>query len=325
MKKYVELITTGGTIASLPNEDGDVKASIDGQAFIEHYGIEGDIKVTSSMVIDSSNFTYELLYKLAKDVMSAVNDPEVEGIVITHGTDTMEETAFYLSLFTQQYSKPIILTGSQFDASYAFSDGVKNLHDAIQAARSPQLFGCGPVIVFAGFIYSAREVTKVDTNSLEAFGSTAWGPMGRIDDNKIILVRHAKAVKNLELKQLHSVALIRLVSGMTGEELRRMTEGFEGIVVESFGRGNANKDLLQTFVDLVQHGKPVIITSRCHRGEVKPYYGDGGGRDLERAGVWFAGDLDGIKARILLGLLLANNLSWDEMHEVVRAYSQPHL
>src|SRR5699024_656125 len=162
MKKYVELITTGGTIASLPNEDGDVKASIDVQAFIENYGIEGDIKVTSSMVIDSSNFTYELVYKLVKDDFSAVNDPEVTRIYITHFTVTMKEIAFYLFLFTKIYIKLIILSGSQFDASYAFSDGVKNLHDAIQAARSPQLFGCGPVIVFAGFIYSAREVTKVD-------------------------------------------------------------------------------------------------------------------------------------------------------------------
>lgn len=325
MSKYVELITTGGTIASLPNEDGDVLVTMDGDEFIEHFGIEGDIKVTSSMVIDSSNFTYDLLHKLAQDVIKAINNPEVEGIVITHGTDTMEETAFYLSLITQQYSKPIILTGAQYDASYAFSDGVKNLHDAFQAARSPQLIGCGPVVVFAGFIYAAREVTKVDTNSLEAFGSTAWGPMGRVDDEKIILVRHSKAVRNLELRPLRSVALIRLASGMTKEELERMTAGFDGIVIESFGRGNANKALLSTFQSLIDAGKPVILTSRCHRGEVKPYYGDGGGRDLERAGVWFAGDLDGIKARILLGLLLANELSWDEMHEVVSAYSQPHL
>lgn len=325
MTKFVELITTGGTIASLPNEEGDVLATMDGPEFIEHFGIEGDIRVTSSMVIDSSNFTYDLLFKLAADVIEAMNNPNVEGIVITHGTDTMEETAFYLSLITQHYNKPIILTGSQFDASYAFSDGVKNLHDAIHAARSPQLIGCGPVVVFAGFIYSAREVTKVDTNSLEAFGSTAWGPMGRIDDEKVILVRHSKAVRNLELQKLKSVALIRLASGMTGKELKEMTTSFEGVVIESFGRGNANKDLLNTFKELITQDKPVIVTSRCHRGEVKPYYGDGGGRDLERAGVWFAGDLDGIKTRILLGLLLANNMEWDDMHEVVRAYSQPHL
>lgn len=125
MEQLVKIITTGGTIASLPDENGDVLATMSGDELIAYFGIEKNIAVKNSVKIDSSNFDYDLMLKVASDVIDALEDPEVTGVVVTHGTDTMEESAFYLSLMTYNYNKPVILTGAQFDPSYSFSDGIK--------------------------------------------------------------------------------------------------------------------------------------------------------------------------------------------------------
>lgn len=321
--QVVEIITTGGTIASLPDANGDVLATLTGDELIDYFGIKKNISVTNSIKIDSSNFEFKLMKKVAEDVIRALEKPNVSGVVVTHGTDTMEESVFYLSLVTQKYHKPVILTGAQFDPSYSFSDGIKNLHDAIYAAQSDQLSDCGAVIVFAGFIYSARDVIKVDTNSLEAFNSPGWGPIGRIDNEKVILARKPNKSIQLSVKSICPVALIRLGIGMTSSDIQLMSAQYKGVVIEAYGRGNAHMSIQHEVKRLTTSGIPVIITSRCLRGEVKPYYGDGGGKDLERSGAWFAGDLSGEKARVLLGLMLAHALSWEEMKSVVEHFSQP--
>ncbi|QTJ51810.1 asparaginase [Dolosigranulum pigrum] len=325
MEQLVKIITTGGTITSLPDENGDVLATMSGDELIAYFGIEKNIAVKNSVKIDSSNFDYALMLKVASDVIDALEDPEVTGVVVTHGTDTMEESAFYLSLMTYNYNKPVILTGAQFDPSYSFSDGIKNMHDAIYAAKSPKLASCGAVIVFAGFIYAARDVIKVDTNSLEAFDSPGWGPIGRVDNEKVIIARQPSPSVQLSPKKIAPVALIRLGIGMTDVDIRKMSRDYKGVVIEAFGRGNAHITVQKEVKALTEAGIPVIITSRCLRGEVKPYYGDGGGKDLERSGAWFAGDLAGEKARVLLGLMLANQIPWSEMEQIVSDFSQPAL
>jgi len=314
---YVQVITTGGTIASLPNEKGDVSASLSGDALVEKLGVEGNIKVTSSVTTGSYNFDYSTLFQVAQDVIEALENPEVTGVVLTHGTDTMEETAFYLSLVTSSYQKPVVLTGAQLDASYAFSDGTKNLQDAIYAAQSEKLSTFGALIVFAGFIYSARDVSKIDTNALEAFGASGWGPIGRVDNKKIIASRYMNPAINLEAVIPKPVALVRLGIGMNGTEFEQITDGYPGVVIEAFGRGNAHRSITPEVNRLVDAGIPVMITSRCARGEVLPYYGNGGGKDLVRAGAWFAGDLSGEKARILLGTMLSSGKSWGDMKQMV--------
>lgn len=314
--KRVQILTTGGTIASLPQDNGDVSATLAGEELIRRLGVKGEIKVKPLITLGSFAFDYETLYTIAKGVIHALEDPEVEGVVITHGTDTMEETAFYLSLVTGEPDKPVILTGAQLDASYSFTDGIKNLQDAIYAAKSEELKGFGPLIVFAGFVHVARDVCKVDTQALEGFLSPGWGPVARVDDEKVIVARRIKPMVSMKPVVPKPVALIRLAVGMTGAELRKMIDGYEGVVIEAFGRGNSHPTIPDEVHRLVKKGIPVIVTSRCLRGSVLPIYGNGGGMDLERAGAWFAGDLSGEKARILLGTMLANQTSWDEMKKI---------
>ncbi|WAH36465.1 asparaginase [Alicyclobacillus dauci] len=319
----VQIITTGGTIASLPRENGDVIATLNGDEFIRRMGVNGNIEISESVKIGSFGFNYETLRDVALDVVNALSSPEVVGVVVTHGTDTMEETAFYLSITTSHIKKPVILTGAQLDASYMASDGANNLRDAICAAQVPALGEGGALISFAGFLYNAREVTKIDTTAIEAFESLNWGPIGRIDKDDVWISRRLSTKTSMKIAVPSSVALIRLAVGMTGEEVRKMAQGYPGVVLQAFGRGNAHPSVSDEVRRLVENGVPVIVTSRCMRGSVRPVYGNGGGKDLERAGAWFAGDLSGEKARVLLGLMISNQIHCDEMIKILGEYSHP--
>lgn len=316
------VITTGGTIASLPQKNGDVLASLKGEDLISKINIDKKIVVKNFSTVNSYAFTFEILEALAAEVQSALTDPEVEGIVITHGTDTMEETAFFLALVTAPL-KPIVLTGAQLDAGYPDSDGVRNLTEAICVAGCKEAAAWGPVIAFAGFVYAAREVLKVDTTALAAFDSPGWGPLGRIDQKNIMIGRLIRQRKQLPLRKLRPVILIRLALGMTGEEILRIAEGYQGVVLDTFGRGNAHPSVFAAAQELVQKDIPVVITSRCLKGCIAAIYGNGGGQDLKRAGVWMAGDLSGEKARLLFSLILANNLAKDEATKIIAEWANP--
>ena len=319
----VKIITTGGTIASLPHENGDVTAALQGQAFARRLGVDCTVDIQAAVTIGSFAFDYATLQRVASDVLQSLESPDVIGVVVTHGTDTMEETSFFLSLVISGTGKPVVLTGAQLDASHPASDGLRNLKDAICVAQSKEAAAWGPVVTFSGFVYAAREVRKVDTNAMEAFSSDGWGPVGRVDGDHVHVARRIRMNPTIPLAVPKPVALIRLGVGMTGQEIARMAQGYEGIVLQAFGRGNAHPSIAPVVESLVDYGVPVIITSRCLRGGVLPIYGGGGGRDLERAGAWFAGDLSGEKARVLLGLLLANGSSQAEMRAAIEAWSIP--
>lgn len=316
---HITVITTGGTIASIPQDNGDVNAVLSGADVLRGLR-EAAVFVEPCVTLGSYAFTFETLHTIAARVLSLMDSGSVDGIVITHGTDTMEETAFYLSLVTPK-RKPIVLTGAQFDASHPSSDGPRNLTDAICVARCPDAACLGPVVTFAGFIYSSREVTKLDTNAIQAFGSPGWGPVGRVDQRRVLLSRDVRERPTLPLAIPRPVILVRLAVGTTGDEVLKLAQGYEGVVLQAFGRGNAHPSVAHAVQELVSEGVPVIVTSRCNAGAVAPIYGNGGGRDLERSGAWFAGDLAGEKARILLGLMLANGLSQEQMLSFVNSYS----
>lgn len=318
---HITIITTGGTIASVPQDNGDVRAVLKGGDLLRGLSNTSDISVEECVTLGSYAFTFDTLYRIGLRVQSLLASEDVGGIVLTHGTDTMEETAFYLSVVTNR-EKPIVLTGAQLDASHPSSDGPRNLADAIQVARFQKAASWGPVIVFAGFIYASREVKKLDTNAMEAFGAPGWGPVGRVDLGRVYFSRTVREYPTVPLAAPRPVVLIRLGLGMTGDEVKRLAQGYEGIVIQAYGRGNAHPSVASAVGDLVQRGIPVIVTTRCISGAVAPIYGDGGGRDLERNGAWFVGDLSGEKARILLGLMLANQMPMDQMERILQAYRE---
>jgi L-asparaginase len=323
----VSIITTGGTIASLPAENGDMIAGRSGTEILTEAGAGSAQSIDSVELVDfakigSPAFTFQILHDLAEEVQKKIADPKICGIVVTHGTDTMEETAFFLSLVTEP-TKPIVLTGAQLAANFKGSDGARNLSDAICIAKADSAANLGTVIAFSGFIHNAREVTKIDATAMQAFDSPDWGPVGRVEGEEVIIARQIRKHKRLPLKELRPVISLRLPLGFTGEELLKIAEPYEGIVLEAYGSGNAHPSVESAVKELLRKGKPVVITSRCLTGLVRAIYGNGGARDLERAGVWMGGDLSAIKARLLLSLILANDIRGDEGKSYIEDWARP--
>jgi len=230
---------------------------------------------------------------------------DVAGVVVTHGTDTMEESVYLIDRLLAS-EKPVVLTGAQRGADEPDTDGPRNLRDAIRVASSAQAAGCGAMIVFAGEIHAAREARKVHTSAVRAFDSPGYGPIGTVDAGSVRFRRRPDRGAPAPVPSaLAPVDLIRLYAGSDAHFLRAaVASGVRAIVLEGTGRGNANEQVVEGVREAVAAGVPVVVCSRCVAGRVEPVYGRGGGRDLEEAGALFAGDLAGPKARVLLQIAL---------------------
>jgi L-asparaginase len=230
--------------------------------------------------------------------------------VVTHGTDTMEETVYLIDRVLPEDAPPVVLTGAQRGAHERDTDGPRNMRDAIRAAAAEEAAGLGAMIVFAGEIHAAREARKTHTNALRAFESPGYGPIGHVDAGHVLFTRRPARHPPLPVPdELAPVDLIRLYAGSDARFLRAsLASGARAIVLEATGRGNANEQVLEGVREVVGAGVPVVVCSRCVAGRVEPVYGRGGGRDLADAGALFAGDLAGPKVRILLQLALGSRI-----------------
>jgi L-asparaginase len=247
----------------------------------------------------------ELALALARRVLEHAARPEVRGVVVPHGTDTMEETVYLVDRVLGG-DTPVVFTGAQRGADQRDADGPRNLRDAILVASGEAARGLGATIVFAGEIHPGRDARKVHTSAVRAFDSPGYGPVGNVDGGVVTVRRRPRRAPALPLPdRLAAVDLHRLYAGSDGRFVRHsLATGAEAVVLEGTGRGNANDQVVEAVREAVAQGVPVVVCSRCAAGRVEPVYGRGGGRDLEEAGALFAGDLAGPKARVLLQLAL---------------------
>lgn len=306
----VVVLTTGGTIASRPDPSGGVVAAASGEELLsavpELSGI-ADVRVEDLFKIGGYLMAPEDMLVVARRVRELSGDEAVAGIVVTHGTDTMEETAYTVDLL-HDGEQPVVFTGAQRNAAVADTDGPRNLADAVRVAADPDARGLGPVIVMDGSVEAAREATKVHTSAVRAFASPGHGPVGAVSDDAVRVFGRRIRPLNLarNVSAVPRVDLIKLSAGIDGTFLRAAREaGARGIVIEAFGIGNANHEVLAEVKRSVGAGIAVMVVSRCPEGYVAPVYGNGGGHDLKEAGAVFGGSLSGQKARILLGIALA--------------------
>lgn len=315
----IALVTTGGTIA--------MKEQVKGEGAIPALAPEDfltqlpkgfpPIVIEEHCNLPSSHFTLQTLTGLRERVQNLALRDNIEGIVITHGTDTMEETAYFLDI-TIPTEKPIVLTGAMRTAGEAGYEGVANLIAALKTASSPQARGRGTMVVMNDEIHAARYVTKSHTLSTAAFISPGWGPMGRIDGERITfawnIARKVIPFHRLEEK----VYLIKLGVGMTDEFLRfALEEGAKGVVIEGMGAGRVPPWWMPSIREAVGRGVAVVIASRCQAGGIYDPYGyPGAYRDLSSAGVLFAHHLNGQKARIRLMVLLGSGAQGRELERL---------
>lgn len=310
MKKVV-LITTGGTIASkLDEASGHVTASVSGPELraVLHDPLEGiELEVEEFCNVGSFALELPLVFDLVRRIREVLADPDCTGVVVTHGTDTMEESAYMADLLVDS-EKPVVFTGAQHAFDEPNPDGPRNLTDSIRLAASDEARGLGAMICFEQEFHAARDVSKSHASRVDTFMSYEHGKLGEIDGDRIIV--HRKPVLRRTFKAdgiVADVELVKLAMGSSGRYISfAAANGARALVIEGFGRGNATPAVTAAAADAIRQGVPVIMTSRCQRGRVKPIYGGGGGKSLSEKGVIFAGDLSGVKARILVAVLLGS-------------------
>ena len=312
MAATVVVVSTGGTIAMRPEAGtGKLVPLVSGDELVEMIGWADapPVELDDFVRVPSFDIHGELALSLAGQVIRHAARPDVRGVVVTHGTDTMEESVYLIDRLLES-GTPVVLTGAQRGADQPDADGPRNLRDAIRLAWSEDAIGLGAVVVFAGQIHSAREARKVHTSAVQAFDSPGYGPIGHVDADVVELRRRPRRAPALPIpKRLALVDLHRLHAGSDGRFVRHSLEtGAEAIVLEGTGRGNANDQVVAAVREATARGVPIVICSRCAAGRVAPVYGRGGGRDLEEAGALFAGDLAGPKACVLLQLALGVGL-----------------
>lgn len=329
-KPKLVLIATGGTIASRPDPAGGVIARASGEEVLANSPGARDraeIRVEDAMNVGAYLMTPERMLDVAGRVRAALSDPAVAGVVVTHGTDTMEETAYAVDLLHDD-ERPVVFTGAQRNAAEPDTDGPRNLADAVRLAAAPEARGLGAVITMGGSVEAGRDAEKVHTTAPRAFASPGRGPLGEVDDRGVHVFRSRPRPDSLAGEPpagpLPRVELVKFSAGADGLFLRAAREnGASGLVIEGSGLGNVNHEVLDEARRCVEAGVAVMVVSRCAGGYAAPLYGNGGGHDLAAAGAIFGDDLSGQKARVLLMLALARSLGGGA--PVVRELVAPHL
>ncbi|RME35662.1 MAG: asparaginase [Thermoflexia bacterium] len=312
----VAVLTTGGTVAMRhdPARGGAVPAL--GAADLAAVLPPGAPELVMEEVcnLPSSHFTLGDLWRIRERAAAWAADPEVSGVVITHGTDTLEETAYLLDL-TVPGEAPLVLTGAMRTASEVGADGPANLWAAVRVAASPQARGLGALVVLNDEIHAARFVTKTDTLSPATFQSPGWGPLGRVEGDRVHipwrLERELIPCPRLEER----VALIKLAVGMGAEMLEdALARGARGVVIEALDASRVPPWWLPVIERALAAGVAVVVASRCPSGRVWDAYGyPGGHRSLREMGCLFSPGLNGPKARIRLMVVLGAAQSPDEV------------
>lgn len=310
----VHLIGTGGTIsggAGGPLNADDLRAALPGIDSVASVTTEDFVR------IGSSRMHPELQFQLAERIAAVFTErPELAGVVVTHGTDSLEETAFLLDLVLPS-GRPVVFAAAQRPPRYEDSDGPRNLLDAIRVAGSGRTRDLGVLVLLNGQIHAAREVKKTHSIALHAFASPDTGPIGAVDDGEVLLF--ATPARRIHLPAAGvepGIELVRLTTGGGALAIRAAAEaGARGLVVEVFGRGNAPPPVAEAVDAAIQAGVLVVFATRTGAGRVVL-------SDAQRErGILSAGDLDGLKARILLAVGLGGGRTAEEIGAAFRRLS----
>ena len=322
----VSVITTGGTITQLLG--GPELRHLGGSELLsglpDGAGSMPSVEVEDLMDLPSTHIGPDQMFRIADAVRRHTARDEVEGVVVTHGTATIEETVYFVDL-TVDSQKPIVFTGAQrFPGSPGY-DGHRNLRDAILAAGSPTLVGVGAVLVFDGEIHAARDVAEVHPTSSAGFQSLDSGPIGRIDLDRVVVTRPPQrdAVVYEVQPPMARVDLLTCYAGMSTDVVLAVCDlGAPGVIVQGMTSGGIPPGLVAGLRDVMDRGTVVALTTRCPSGRVIRRSGDlydgvaGWGTDLARLGIALT-DLAGLKARLRLTVLLSAGLDREAVRQLM--------
>lgn len=321
----IVLVFTGGTISMRhdPTAGGAVPTLSGKDIVALAPGIDriADLEIDDWGAYPGPHMTIERMWALRGRIREHLARPEVDGVVVTHGTDSLEESA-YLTARSVATEKPVVFTGAMRTSSDLGWDGPGNLGASIRVAASDDARGQGVMVVMSDRVFTALDVTKAHTHMLDAFDSPGLGPLGIIDDDRVIFRRALGApIPVLETRTLATpVDIVYAYAGADSRLLDASRREGRAIVIAAMGRGNVPPAMVDGIDRWIEEGKPVVISSRALRGRVGHTYGyPGGGRRLAERGAIFAGVRRPQQARIDLMLGLGAGLSVAELRELLEA------
>jgi L-asparaginase len=305
----VLVITTGGTISLSGEELVDA---------LPQLGEIAEIQVEEFARFGSSSMTPEHWMGLSRRINAAFTaDLDLAGVIVTHGTDTLEETAYFLHL-TVDDERPVVVTGSMRGPTAVSADGPANVIAAARVAVIPEARGQGVLVVLNDWIHSARDVRKMDSNRVDTFQSE-WGPLGLVDSDRVlirrrILTRHTtRSELDLPTSSLGDVPIVADYVGSDGSLIRALlARGVDGIVVQAFANGRASPGTTAAMHEAAEAGIPVALASRVPEGRVMD--------EPSRGLMISVGDLSPPKARVLLMLALEKTRDAEELNRLFRTY-----
>ncbi len=310
MPTPVLFLFTGGTIAM--RTDPVSGAAVPALAGEEILSFDPEMaRVCTPVVVDYGCFpgphiTPERMWQISEILERELQREEIAGAVITHGTDTLEETAYFLDL-RHHSPKPVVLVGAMRNSSELSYDGPANLRAAVRVAMDPASRDQGVMVVLNETIHAAAEVTKSDTQAVETFVSPVFGALGIVDEDRVLFGR--RSLLRDPINTLACEYRVDLIEAFAGADSRfidhALATGAQGLVINGMGRGNVPPPMIPGIQRALDAGLPVVLASRCVQGRILDTYGyEGSGRDLRQRGILFAGTLSGAKARLRLMLAL---------------------
>ncbi|WP_249871886.1 asparaginase [Oceanobacillus saliphilus] len=305
--KRVLIIHTGGTISMLENkETGEVNSTEMHPltAVSDQLKLYAEIDEHILFDLPSPQITPKHMLELAKKINEVIET--YDGIIVTHGTDTLEETAYFLDLVLHT-NKPVILTGAMRSSNEIGSDALYNLISSLRVTIQDEAKSNGVLVVMNDEIHTAENVTKTSTSNVATFQSPQFGPIGMVTKDSIIFHRTVLSHPTHPIKDISKkVFLLKAYAGMDDHLLHAIKAANpDGLVIEGLGQGNLPKTTVEPLQKMIAENIPVILVSRCYQGVVQPTYGyDGGGKQLKEMGVIFARGVSGPKARIKLLIAL---------------------
>ena len=306
MTKKILVLHTGGTISMQADASGAVVTSQDNPMNHVTNPLKGiEVHALDFLNLPSPHIKPKHMLALYHKIKEEADN--YDGVVITHGTDTLEETAYFLDTMEIPLM-PIVLTGAMRSSNELGSDGVYNYLSALRVASDDKAADKGVLVVMNDEIHAAKYVTKTHTTNVSTLQTPTHGPLGLIMKQEILYFKTAEPRVRFDLDYIQGlVPIISAYAGMTDELIDMLDlEQLDGLVIQAFGAGNVPKETAQKLENLLQKGIPVALVSRCFNGIVEPVYAyQGGGVQLQESGVLFVKELNAQKAR--LKLLIALN------------------
>ena len=319
MPKKILVLHTGGTISMQADDSGAVVTSQDNPMNHVSNPLEGvEVHALDFFNLPSPHIKPKHMLALYQKIKEEAD--HYDGFVITHGTDTLEETAYFLDTMEVPH-KPIVLTGAMRSSNELGSDGVYNYLSALRVASDDKAADKGVLVVMNDEIHAAKYVTKTHTTNVSTFQTPTHGPLGLIMKYEILYFKTAEPRVRFDLNKIQGlVPIIPVYAGMTEELLDLLpVDQLDGLIIQAFGAGNVPKETAQKLNALIQEGLPIALVSRCFNGIAEPVYAyEGGGVCLQNAGVFFVKELNAQKARLKLLIAINDGLRGEEL----RAYME---